>query len=126
MQHRCKFFLVIAFTSLLTACSGGGGSDAVAPPAAPPPPSTAVTTTGVITGFGSVHVNGVEFDTDSTDFDSDDDVADETELKVGQVVTLTGTKNDDGVTGTAENMSMKTWLEVLLPALAEKIPAWKP
>ena len=84
---RCKFFLVITFTLLLNACGsgGGGGSGAVAPPAAPPPAPapTGVTTTGVITGFGSVHVNGVEFETDSSDFDSDDDVADESELKVG-------------------------------------------
>jgi len=108
MRHRYKFVLVIAFTLLLNACGGGGGgSDAAVLSAAPPPPvpsPTAITTTGVITGFGSVHVNGVEYETDSTDFDSDDDVADETELKVGQVVTLKGTKNDDGVTGTAESI----------------------
>ncbi len=103
---QTRSMLIIACAILLQACGGGGGDSTVTPAASPPvvSSSSAVTTTGVITGFGSVHVNGVEYETDSTDFDSDDDVADETELKVGQVVTLKGTRNDDGVTGTADSI----------------------
>ena len=67
--------LAIAGVIGLTACGGGGsGSDS----------STATTgsmiTSGVVTGFGSVFVDGVEFETDSSSFsldDGDDGIEDE-------------------------------------------------
>jgi hypothetical protein len=59
-------------------------------------------TSGTITGFGSVFVNGIEFETGGASFDVDDDPAAlESDLGIGMVVTVTGKVNNDGVTGTA-------------------------
>jgi ABC-type phosphate transport system substrate-binding protein len=68
-------------------------------------------TTGTVTGFGSVFVNGVEFDTAGASMDIDDvpSTSDGTDdasvLGIGMVVTVTGTVNADGVTGTATAIS---------------------
>lgn len=66
---------------------------------------TSDTTVGVITGFGSVYVNGVEYETNGTSFDIDEANGSENDLAVGQVVTLKGSVNADGATGTATNIS---------------------
>ena len=84
----------------LAGCGGSGGSDA---PTAPNPPSaTNQTTVGQITGFGSIYVNGIEFDTDGASYEVDDAVAsDDDALAVGMVVKVEGLVNADGRTGTA-------------------------
>ena len=64
-------------------------------------------TSGTVTGFGSVFVNGVEFDTSGAARTVDDVASvsngsdDITVMNQGMVVTVTGTVNPDGVTGTA-------------------------
>ena len=88
---------------LLTAfagCGGSGGSDA---PVAPNTPSaTDQTTVGQITGFGSIYVNGIEFDTVGASYEVDDAMAsDDDALAVGMVVKVEGSVNADGRTGTA-------------------------
>jgi len=90
---------------LLTSC-GGSSSDSttqvVEPPPLAPPTATTTDTTGVITGFGSVFVNGVEYETDAAAVSTDDnDAASESDLQVGMVITLSGEVNDDGTTGSA-------------------------
>ncbi len=84
----------------LVGCGGSGGSDA---PAAPNTPSaTNQTTVGQITGFGSIYVNGIEFDTVGASYEVDDAMAsDDDALAVGMVVKVEGSVNADGVTGTA-------------------------
>ncbi len=80
--------LAIACTILLQACGGGGGGSsapAPTPTSTTPPPdpvSSSFTTQGVITAFGSVFVNGVEYETDSSEIESDDNVATEGDLRV--------------------------------------------
>lgn len=104
--------LAIATAIGLTGCGGGGGggsSSGVGTTA-----SNSTTTSGVITGFGSVFVDGVEFETDSSSFsldDGDDGLEAEDELAVGMVVTVTGTVNADGVTGIAEHIEFDDELE---------------
>jgi len=58
-------------------------------------------TSGVITGFGSVFINGVEYETDGARFIVDGVEGDESLLKLGMVVSLNGRVNSDGATGTA-------------------------
>jgi len=58
------------------------------------------TTSGVITGFGSVFINGVEYETDDATFVVDGVEGGEELLKLGMVVSLDGSDNADG-TGTA-------------------------
>ncbi len=50
-------------------------------------------TTGTITGFGSVFVNGNEFDTTGSDISIDDSTASENDLKVGMKVAINAINN---------------------------------
>ena len=72
----------------LNACGGSDSHDKVSPP--PPVQETGVVSVGVITGFGSVYVNGVRYDTSSASVLMDDQAAAESALKVGQYVELKG------------------------------------
>ena len=96
---------LLAAAMLLAACSGGGGSDSVA--AAGPGGGiggTGIAASGQVTGFGSVFVNGVEFETDNATISIDDVGATENDLRVGMIVEIKGTLNDDGLTGTADTI----------------------
>ena len=57
---------------------------------------------GTIDAFGSIFVNGVECDTTNAEIIVDGQVSTEDDLNVGMVVTVQGTINEDGVTGTAD------------------------
>ena len=106
--------LTLAITSMLTGCGGGEQQATVQPKAAvtPPATTTTVTTNGIISGFGSVVVNGVHYSTDSTTISTDDNQqADEQELAVGMMVQLEGSINADGKTGTAKSVKYSAQLE---------------
>jgi hypothetical protein len=56
-------------------------------------------------------VNGVEYETDSAAIESDDSVATESDLKIGQIVTVRGSVNDDGTTGEATSIEYNDKVE---------------
>jgi hypothetical protein len=86
---------------LFAAGCGGGGSGGGTNVASGGIGGTGITS-GAITGFGSVFVNGIEFETGGSSFDVDDDMAaSEGDLDIGMVVTIVGSVNPDGVTGLA-------------------------
>jgi hypothetical protein len=91
--------------SVVTACGGGGGgaSSAAAPPVSSAAKSSVVT--GTITSFGSVHVNGVHFDTSNTKILKNGRPITQAELKVGQVVSVKGSVDDSTGQGTAESIT---------------------
>jgi hypothetical protein len=60
---------------------------------------------GPIAGFGSIFVNGVEYSTSSANVIIDNLPGSEAQLRAGQIVTVKGTVNDDGVTGTATEVT---------------------
>jgi hypothetical protein len=97
---------VLGLGVFITACGGSGGGSSLAGGGIG---GTGVTS-GTVSGFGSVFVNGIEFATDGASRDVDDviDISDgrddNTVLGIGMVVTITGTVNADGVTGTAESI----------------------
>lgn len=101
-----KLSQLIAITlsgGILAACGGGGGGESVSSSSTP----SAVTTSsvGTITGFGSVYVNGVKFETDATEYLVDnEDAFDDSALAVGMKVKVIGTINDDGITGHARKI----------------------
>jgi len=64
-----------------------------------------VTSSGTITGFGSIFVNGTEFDTSSSTFSIDDSSGTESDLAIGMRVTVEGTVTPDRLTGTATSVS---------------------
>lgn len=71
--------------------------------------STLKTVIGPITGFGSVFVNGVEYNTDRARIKMDGLDANLTDLSPGMKVTLTGT--DDGTHGVAHTIDFEDDLE---------------
>ena len=60
---------------------------------------------GPVTGFGSIFVSGVEYTTSNAQISVDDQVGSESQLLVGQVVTVKGAINADGKTGTATQVT---------------------
>ena len=94
---------IAASITMLSACGGSG--------TASDPTAGSSSTVGVITGFGSIYVNGVKYETDSASVDIDGKSSYETHLGIGDVVVLKGTVNADGVTGTATSVSCSDELE---------------
>ena len=110
-KHRL-FAALAAAAIFLAACGGGGSSSSPAPNPDPDPDpgggSGGITGTGFavgpITGFGSVIVNGVKYETESAEFDDDGVSGTQDDFAVGQYVVVTGTI-DDSTSGTAETVS---------------------
>ena len=80
---------------LLVACGGGTGGMTAGIDRG------GITATGTITGFGSVHVNGVRYVTTGASFTIDGNPGTESDLRVGQIVRIEGSIAQDGVTATA-------------------------
>ena len=123
MSMRTKILraALVAAALLLAAC-GGSGSDSAAPDDASP-----VVAVGAITGFGSVHVNGMRFETNGAVVTLDGQPGTEAQLRVGQVVRIKGTRSggssdchassidfDDAVQGPVESVDAATGTLVVL------------
>lgn len=104
--------LLVLGTAFVVACGGGGnqmtGIDGGGSPA---PVATNIVSQGTITGFGSVIVNGVRYDTGSATINLDGSPGVETDLAVGQIVVVKGTISDDGTTGTATSVDFDDAVE---------------
>lgn len=100
--------LTAALLSASLAVSCGGGSSG----------SGATDTTasssrvGTVTGFGSVFINGIEYETDGASITVDGQSVSESELEVGMVVHVEG--SDDGSSGHATSISNDDELEGLV------------
>lgn len=66
---------------------------------------------GSISSFGSVFVNGVEFETNSSTFEIEDASGTQADLRIGMVVEVTGSINADGITGSARHIKYGDDLE---------------
>ena len=71
--------------------------------------TTAIVSVGMITGFGSVFVNGVEFET-SPNIIVEELIASETALSVGMIVRVEGEVNSGGLTGFADTLTFSAEL----------------
>lgn len=110
-------FSVIASVCLV-ACGGGSGSTTDKNTSVPSsstsslsssaPPKTANITQGTIAGFGSVIVNGIHFDVKEATIEIDGTAKTESDLAVGQMVSITGVLDDDGLRGKASKLSAET------------------
>jgi hypothetical protein len=94
MKHVIWFGMLGAGVCVLTAlsCSGGGGGGTGAPSAT----TMSSVSSGVITGFGSVKLNGKEYETPQTSFVLDGQPGSQNDLKVGMVVMVTGSLSSTG------------------------------
>lgn len=100
-----KSSLSTAIALTLVACAGDSGGLAGIG-------GSGFISSGSVTAFGSVFVNGVEFETGNTVFDIDDSGSgSQDDLAIGMVVTVNGTVNADGITGTATSISFDDQLQ---------------
>jgi len=104
-----KSTLSAAIALTLVACSGGGGSSGGVAGIG----GSGYISSGSVTGFGSVFVNGVEFETDTAEFEIEGETSgrSQTDLVEGMRVKVFGTISDDGVTGTATKVEFEDQLE---------------
>jgi len=70
--------------------------------------ATPVAVVGPITGFGSIVVNDVHYNVDKASVTVDGDPATASDLQLGQVVTVVGTRDASGSTGTANQVLFQT------------------
>jgi hypothetical protein len=121
--HKGIIAVVALVLSVFIAACGGGGGGSLAGGGIG---GTGVTS-GTVSGFGSVFVNGIEFETDGASLDVDDESStsngfdDDTVLGIGMVVTITGTVNADGVTGTADSIVYDDDVEGPVAAIVEDL-----
>jgi len=104
--NPARGLLAAAMATLMVACGGGGsGNDATTGP-------ESVVTRGVITQLGSIYVNKVKYETpDGGRYSDDDSSSSVAKYKVGQVVSVRGRRNDDGVTGVADEVEYEAEIE---------------
>lgn len=102
----------LALAGIIASCSDGGGGFAGIG-------GSGFISTGTVTGFGSVFVNGVEFETGSTTFEVEDASGSQNDLRIGMVVQVEGRINTDGITGTATRIHYGDLLEGPISAIVE-------
>lgn len=114
--YRILGFMLAA---VLAGCGGSGSSGDSTNDNIDPLAATPQTTVGQITGFGSIYVNGVEYDTSGSSYEVDDDVASgDDALAVGMVVKVQGSVNADGRTGRADSIYYDDDIEGIVKDLA--------
>lgn len=79
-----------------------------------------IKTGGSITQFGSIYVNGTRYDTSNAVFIIDGRIGDESELNIGQVVSLYGAVGSDGGDGVAWVVSYDDLLEGAITKIDEE------
>ena len=108
-MNMIKSSLIICLLALFVGCGGGSGGSSTPPPDNNPPPVGGIGRTGIAQGpistFGSIVVNGVRYDTSSANFTINGAPGgSQDELRVGQVVTVSGSIDDNGVDGDADEV----------------------
>jgi len=100
-----KTTLAAAIALTVVACgpSGSGGLAGIG--------GSGYVSSGSVTGFGSVFVNGVEFETDSATFDVDGVPGTQDDLAIGMIVKVSGSIDDGGIRGTATSISFDDELQ---------------
>jgi hypothetical protein len=84
MKRWISGLVAASLCGLLLGCGGGSSTDGAAPATTP------IVSVGVITGFGSVIVNGVRFDDSRATVTINDQAATSAQLKIGMVVQVEG------------------------------------
>ncbi len=100
MKTTAKLTALASAISLslgLVACGGGGSSSTTSG-------ASDIISSGTITGFGSVYVNGIKFETNNSSFNIEGNTGTQEDLAIGMVVEVNGTINPDGITGTARSI----------------------
>jgi len=99
-MKKKNLFTVTGILIVVLAFAGCGGDDGGDPYVN----VTASTSEGVVTGFGSVIVNGVPYDSSSATVSVEGSPAAEVDLRVGMVVSVKGSYDSAAGTGTADSI----------------------
>lgn len=99
--NRSRIATAVTLCSAIALTAGCGSSSSSDDDAS----ETSVVSRGLITGFGSVFVNGRRYATDRARFDVDDAAGSETDLRVGMIATVRGYSDDGGRSWRARRVS---------------------
>jgi hypothetical protein len=103
-----KVLVTAVLLGMLIACGGGGGGSGDENALT----SEAVVARGVITQLGSIWVLGVEYETpNGGSYSNDDKVSSVANYQVGQWVRIRGRRNDDHISGVADEVEYEAELE---------------
>lgn len=114
--------IALLSSQLLFAC-GGSGESASTPSAGPSPVPTApqlttIIKTGVITGFGSVYVDGQRFNTDNSTFNvNGQDGQSIEQLQVGMKISMSVQESDDDTQSTVNSVHYDNDVEGFVTAI---------
>lgn len=114
MKHYRIIMLGVAV--VMSACGSGSQQVAGIDGRGNPTP-VAVVSKGTITGFGSVIVNGVTFNTNAASFTIDGSPGQQSDLSVGDVIVVRGTVNEDGTSPTAQSVTFDDAVEGPIAAI---------
>lgn len=114
-----KSYTILATAGVLAiaACGGGGQQSAGIDGRGNPTPTVAVVSRGTVTGFGSIIVNGLTFDTDVATFGIDGRGGTQADLSVGHVVTVQGVIDEDGTAPVANVVTFDDVVEGPISAI---------
>lgn len=127
MKNTPVALIVMSLLSFLLGSCGGGGSIGSFAGNLPGGGGsgggmggTGITSSGPVSGFGSVFVNGVEFETDDAEIFLNGEQVEEAELGLGMLVVVQGTLNDDGVSGVANTVAFESALRGPVESIARR------
>jgi hypothetical protein len=102
----------LAASLVLTACGGGGDGGGFASIGVGSG-GTGVSVSGPIRGFGSVIVNGIRFDDSNASITLDDDNGGlrSTDLRLGMMVEIEGTRDAGNLTGSATSITAHSYVQ---------------
>ncbi|HYL00290.1 MAG TPA: DUF5666 domain-containing protein, partial [Steroidobacteraceae bacterium] len=96
-----NFFIAIIVAALALSCGGGGSGSSSSMSG-----MHNVVATGVITGFGSIYVNGVHFQTTGAVIVKNGQTVDQSQLAVGELARIKGQANQSDGQGDAEEVDV--------------------
>ena len=94
-----QILLATLIATVAVACGGGSGMSQSSG-------MTPLIATGTITGFGSIYVNGIHFQTASATIRKNGMTVDQSQLAVGEVARIKGSKDDADDTGVADEVDV--------------------
>jgi len=94
-----QILLATLIATVAVACGGGSGMSQSSG-------MTPLIATGTITGFGSIYVNGIHFQTASATIRKNGMTVDQSQLAVGEVARIKGSKDDADNTGVADEVDV--------------------